>query len=342
MDTEIVQESKQPTQVQHQQQQQVKTIPKKRKLYYDTNLQNDTKESSTISAAATPVVPGTTTATSVSTTNPSLNSVIGSITTNGNDLNNNREVNTIVSTGATSSSQVDCFTSDLSEWIGHRILAKNHQQRSNVDGYSPGVITDFQPATGLSVTFDGDAQTVNFSPTMISNIIVDSAPSFRRLKIGKRIAAKRCPQNGVGGFVEGSIESIINDGQACHNNKSVYKVRFNDTGVETISRPNIRLLLQPWSDEDEDDNQQSQAKQQQQQSMSFTNKSQTPEPAGQQSFSSTSAGRVSFTGDSVLQSSFDNHGSHHLSTEPNACAPAASVGSSSGVSVITLAPSSSG
>ncbi|KPM07861.1 hypothetical protein QR98_0063690 [Sarcoptes scabiei] len=178
---------------------------------------------------------------------------------------------------------------DLTEWIGHRVLARRLKSidSKHLNVYLPGVIKSFDLENGLCIQFDEissntsanlpnesmlsvdsrkDLQSIQadtlqeyYSGDDLLNIIGDCAPSAKQIKLGSHIVAKDSNKE----FREGVVEEILND--PLNPKISTFRVRFtnnhaknqNDV-IETISRceqlsrANIRLFIQPWSDEDED------------------------------------------------------------------------------------------
>lgn len=230
----------------------------------------------------------TTTASTSDTNNNQIlynKSSSSSILTNGcttTTSNNNNNTNSSLS----ASSSLSLPACDLSEWTGHRVLARRlasslSKSLNESVAYLPGVIKCFDPANcSLGIEFDSsstaaeegsqkDDQMEYYSAGQLSYIITDSAPSFREIKLGGRVAAKVA---GSRQFQEAIVEEIVdvtatgNSSSSSHNSKSTYRIRFikgDEAGesdkdsqsakVETVSRANLRLLRQPWADEEDEE-----------------------------------------------------------------------------------------
>lgn len=153
---------------------------------------------------------------------------------------------------------------DLSEWIGHRVLARRKVKMLNKDGihlesivYQSGVIKCFDLINGLGVHFDDcsadndEQSTEYYRGSSLIYIIRDCASSARQIKLGSRVVARS--SNTGRFFREGVIEEICNESN-CKTH--LYRVRFlydSNLSPETLSRANLRLFVQPWADDEDEE-----------------------------------------------------------------------------------------
>ena len=133
---------------------------------------------------------------------------------------------------------------DLSEWIGHRVLAKTANGL-----YEKGVIDICHSYKGIGVLFD-QTNDFHYYRTSSSEIVADCCPLAAQIKVGLDVIAK-C----LNGFMEGVVAEIsVDNSNGSNGQKTIYKIRFDEQNkCEWLSRPNLRLRVQPWS-EDVDNN----------------------------------------------------------------------------------------
>ena len=175
-----------------------------------------------------------------------------------NNCNNNSPTATTATT-ATTTTTLNSNTNDgqddqmdLSEWIGCRVLAKTSQYI-----YQRGMIQCHDPKRGIGVEFDNknDNKNIVYYNPKSTDIIGDCCPLPGQIRCGMRIVAK-CTDDG--GFREGIVEEIQdNTGQGIsqgNSNKTIYLIKFNGPESNSnssccLSRANLRLSMQPWSEE---------------------------------------------------------------------------------------------
>ncbi|XP_046913577.2 putative transcription factor capicua [Dermatophagoides farinae] len=270
---------------------EAKILPKKRKL----NL-NHFDLSSTSSTTTTNTT--TTTTTRIHTTSDTNNNQILYRTIDGETDMNNRIV-VIKTTSHDTSSSILCDKShdspllaatndidrdieektsslpDLSEWIGHRVLARQKRWPNELTNhhhcyyYQTGVIKSFDLIKGLGVQFDDDenirsslssslattttnadlSQSISsshshlsieyYSGNCLSYIIGDCAPSGRQIRVGSRVVARSLNRSLQ--FREGVIEEIlVNSNNESYSKSSVsYRIRFVDENSSNESRTEI-------------------------------------------------------------------------------------------------------
>ncbi|XP_049818744.1 putative transcription factor capicua isoform X4 [Aethina tumida] len=126
---------------------------------------------------------------------------------------------------------------DLSEWCGHRVLAKQG------DCYYPGVISKAN-ASNIVVELDGkDAKSISFSNVFDKewyNVIGDASPSVNQITTSTRV----CVRHNHNVFVEGIVCSVL-EGQPVR-----FSVAIIGGGSEIeVKRSELRLLRPPWYDE---------------------------------------------------------------------------------------------
>lgn len=174
-----------------------------------------------------------------------------------NNCNNNSPIATTTTTTMTISSNTSDGQQDdqmdLSEWIGCRVLAKTSQYI-----YQRGMIQCHDPRRGIGVEFDNknDNKNIVYYNPKSTDIIGDCCPLPGQIRCGMRIVAK-CTDDG--GFREGIVEEIQdNTGQGISqgnsSNKTIYLIKFNGPESNSnssccLSRANLRLSMQPWSEE---------------------------------------------------------------------------------------------
>lgn len=217
-----------------------KLLPKKRKFNLYDVIENGKSDNST------PVI------------HSSSSSVLPASSYDCNDTNNNhiqtfKHPSEQVVKNKESSSQMVNLNVDLSEWIGHRVLA----QLPNVQNtYDSGVIKSYDLNKGVGVELDSN-HSVHFYPLdlrrnpNISHIISDCAPSVRQIKgVGCPVVAK-C---GSGLFRSGTLCEILESAPSASKSYT-YRIQFlNKYGgveYEIVSRANLRLFLHPWQDEED-------------------------------------------------------------------------------------------
>ena len=156
--------------------------------------------------------------------------------------NNNNNSNAIIIENKTSSERNGINSSvDLSEWIGHRVLAKT------VKGlYEKGVIEECDPHKGIGVLFD-QSNVLEYYKTDSNDVVADCCPLPAQIKVGMDVIAK-C----LNGFVEGVVSeiSVDNSNGSTNGQKTVYQIRFDrENKCEWLSRPHLRLKVQPWTED---------------------------------------------------------------------------------------------
>lgn len=240
---------------------ETKILPKKRKLNlinmfgseYESNITNGTSnECRTISSTSSSNVITTT----ISSPLPVHSTTPSSTTTTTTSDTNNNQITIIGKTSpiTTSNHFEENITTqcDLSEWIGTRILARRITNEPSTV-YLPGVIKSFDLINCcVGVQFDSDNDhndEIQYyrQKEQLNYIICDNIPSFRQIRVGISVAAKFSNQNRE--FHEGIVEEIVDSNN--HNSKSLYRVRCAGSLETLLSRANLRLLVQPWTDEDE-------------------------------------------------------------------------------------------
>ncbi|GJQ67993.1 hypothetical protein Trydic_g10649 [Trypoxylus dichotomus] len=127
---------------------------------------------------------------------------------------------------------------DLSEWCGHRVLAKQG------DWYYPGVILQAR-GSDIIVKLDGKreepVELTDVLAVECYDVIGDAAPSVNQLTLGTRV----CVRHDQSKFVEGVVWYL-------HEGK---QVRFNVAVLGespreiTVNRADLRLLRPPWYEE---------------------------------------------------------------------------------------------
>lgn len=169
---------------------------------------------------------------------------------NSFDTNNNSNLipknqNVIINSLETNGVKSNAMVNDLSEWIGHRVLAKT---RKGV--YEKGVIEECEPHKGIGVLFDQN-NAIQYYGTDSSDVVGDCCPLAAQIKVGMNVIAKS-----HNGFVEGLVTEISHDhsNNATNSQKTVYQIRFNDqNSCEWLSRPHLRLKVQPWTEDIENE-----------------------------------------------------------------------------------------
>lgn len=129
---------------------------------------------------------------------------------------------------------------DLSEWCGHRVLAK---QRG---WYYPGVIKEASGSDLVVVLDAKEERVVHYSNVLDKecyDIISDASPSINQITIGSRV----CVRHNQSMFVEGIVLRIVD----VHPPRfEVAKLGSTEQHCDiTVKRSELRLLRQPWWDE---------------------------------------------------------------------------------------------
>ncbi len=161
-----------------------------------------------------------------------------------NDNNNSFDI-TINNNTNSNNNNINDNINDMSEWVGHRVLAKTSKGL-----YEKGVINNCDSVKGIGVLFD-QIDEIHYFKTNSRDLIGDCCPLAGQIKVGMNVIAK-C----LNGFMEGIVAEISTDNNNNTNNasKTVYQINFcHQNKSEWLSRANLRLRLQPWS-EDTDSN----------------------------------------------------------------------------------------
>lgn len=132
---------------------------------------------------------------------------------------------------------------DLSEWINHRVLARQE------DIYVSGSIRSVDASNSILVEFDypeGTQQRYHdiLNDDHLFDIISDASPSVGDITLGTRVVcSSQNIRQGHASFIMGEIAQILND-----TKQFVVKTIQNDE-LKTVKRAQIRLLQPPWWDE---------------------------------------------------------------------------------------------
>jgi hypothetical protein len=171
---------------------------------------------------------------------------------NNNNRNTSNQLNAITKSAnqlaITRNGSNSYSDNDLSEWIGHRVLAKTERGL-----YEKGVIDDCDRRMGIGVLFDRTNGTngVQYYSSVSTDLVADCCPLAAQITVGMDVIAK-C----LNGFMEGTVADISVDNSNGNNSaqKTVYQIRFGaDNACEWLSRPHLRLRVQPWSEETGDE-----------------------------------------------------------------------------------------
>ncbi|XP_047738209.1 uncharacterized protein LOC108674309 isoform X2 [Hyalella azteca] len=132
---------------------------------------------------------------------------------------------------------------NLSDWVGHRILAKSGGH------FYPAVITAIQSVCDIVVRLDHspgkELVYTNVFSSAKCDVVSDSVPSVQQLLEGMRVVARLDKDQQI--FVEGEIIERKHSGGSI-----LYQVRIatsHDGGSEQelqLMRPHLRLLQPPW------------------------------------------------------------------------------------------------
>lgn len=132
---------------------------------------------------------------------------------------------------------------DLSEWINHRVLARQE------DIYVSGSIRSVDASNSILVEFDypeGTQQRYHdiLNDDHLFDIISDASPSVGDITLGTRVVcSSQNIRQGHASFIMGEIAQILND-----TKQFVVKTIQSDE-LKTVKRAQIRLLQPPWWDE---------------------------------------------------------------------------------------------
>lgn len=133
---------------------------------------------------------------------------------------------------------------DLSEWCGHRVLAKRDKM------YLPGVIRRADSSGDLWVEFDYCEGEVIMFPDVLGrgryDIISDASPSVGQVGLGERVCVRVVTSNLDSHriFVEGYVCNILTNPV-----QFVVKISSNSNEEHVVKRADLRLVQPPWSDE---------------------------------------------------------------------------------------------
>ena len=134
---------------------------------------------------------------------------------------------------------------DLSEWIGHRVLALRGEF------YFPGVIRQVfksgESSRDVAVLFDGDSEPLIYKnvlePTDKAPIISDAIPMTTQVAIGSKFCVLLDSQRNL--FVEALVYEISR-----HPLQFLVKLPGGETGEKTwVKRAQLRLTAPPWLEE---------------------------------------------------------------------------------------------
>jgi len=134
---------------------------------------------------------------------------------------------------------------DLSEWIGHRVLALRGEF------YFPGVIRQVfktgESSRDVAVLFDGDSEPLIYKnvlePTDKAPIISDAIPMTTQVAIGSKFCVLLDSQRNL--FVEALVYEISR-----HPLQFLVKLPGGGTGEKTwVKRAQLRLTSPPWLEE---------------------------------------------------------------------------------------------
>jgi len=134
---------------------------------------------------------------------------------------------------------------DLSEWIGHRVLALRGEF------YFPGVIRQVfrsgESSRDVAVLFDGDTEPLIYKnvlePTDKAPIISDAIPMTTQVAIGSKFCVLLDSQRNL--FVEALVYEISR-----HPLQFLVKLPGGDAGEKTwVKRAQLRLTAPPWLEE---------------------------------------------------------------------------------------------
>jgi len=134
---------------------------------------------------------------------------------------------------------------DLSEWIGHRVLALRGEF------YFPGVIRQVfrsgESSRDVAVLFDGDTEPLIYKnvlqPSEKAPIISDAIPMTTQIAIGSKFCVLLDSQRNL--FVEALVYEISR-----HPPQFLVKLPGGETGEKTwVKRAQLRLTAPPWLEE---------------------------------------------------------------------------------------------
>lgn len=133
---------------------------------------------------------------------------------------------------------------NLSEWCGHRVLAR----RDKV--YMPGVIKKAESSGDIWVKFDYcENEIVMFTDVLGRgkfDIISDASPSVGQVALGNRVCVRLVTNNADAHtiFIEGYVCNILTSPV-----QFVVKIYSNPNEEHVVKRADLRLVQPPWFDE---------------------------------------------------------------------------------------------
>lgn len=133
---------------------------------------------------------------------------------------------------------------NLSEWCGHRVLAK----RDKV--YLPGVIKKAESSGDIWVKFDYcENEIIMFTDVLGRgkfDVISDASPSVGQVALGNRVCVRVAANNSDPHtiFVEGYVCNILTSPV-----QFVVKIYSNPNEEHIVKRADLRLVQPPWFDE---------------------------------------------------------------------------------------------
>lgn len=139
---------------------------------------------------------------------------------------------------------------DLSEWLNHRVLAKQE------DIYVAGIIRSVDESNTILVEFDYPEGTRQIYYNVLGagrfDVISDASPSAGDVIVGSRVCIRIQSPNRPGNvFVEGIVVQIHNDTKqfVVQIANAIGSISSGNDEIRMVKRGQIRLLRPPWWDE---------------------------------------------------------------------------------------------
>jgi len=142
----------------------------------------------------------------------------------------------------------DQTTLDLSEWVGHRILARRDQY------FCPGVIKAAYKDNSVAIDFETEESPLIYSNVLskgdFDTIISDAVPATSQINVGSKVCLRISHDKSL--YIEALVYEIKSKQEDAPNLPPQFLVKsLHDESAEKIwvKRTQLRILLPPWWEE---------------------------------------------------------------------------------------------
>ena len=145
---------------------------------------------------------------------------------------------------------------DLSDWIGHRILARRPSRDGSCNYYWPGMIHATFEDNRVSVSLDSEPDPLTYENVLSlvkCSIVSDVVPSTNQVSVGNKVGLRIDPEQNL--FVEALVYEIkgrrmVKSDVPFHSTQFLVKVISTENYEKKwVKRSQLRLLFPPWWEE---------------------------------------------------------------------------------------------